>query len=68
SGNSLLHVAAAHGHTACVEVLLSGAWLQRGDSVPLNVDARNTAGRTALFNAAMNAFVDVTAFLLDVGA
>ncbi|CAM9162084.1 unnamed protein product [Ectocarpus fasciculatus] len=68
SGNSLLHVAAAHGHTACVEVLLTGAWLQREDSVPLNVDARNTAGRTALFNAAMNAFVDVTAFLLDVGA
>lgn len=68
SGSSLLHVAATHGRLECARLLLAGQWLQREGSVPLNIDARDTKGRTALFNAATNAFVDVAAFLLDFGA
>lgn len=48
--------------------LLTGEWLQRSGAVPLNIDARDKTGRTALFIAALNGFVDIVAFLLDAGA
>lgn len=68
NGSSLLHIAATYGRIECVKVLLTGQWLQREGSMPLNIDARDAKGRTALFNAAMSACVDVAAFLLEFGA
>ncbi|CAM9347882.1 unnamed protein product [Scytosiphon promiscuus] len=68
NGSSLLHLAALSGRSEGVKLLLTGQWLQREGSVPLNIDARDTKGRTALFHAATNAFVDIAAFLLDSGA
>lgn len=51
-----------------LQLLLTGQWLQRKDTVPLNIDARDKIGRTALFHATLNASVDVADFLLDAGA
>lgn len=50
------------------QLLLTGAWLKREGALGLNIDARDTVGRTALFNATLNAHIDVASFLLDLGA
>lgn len=68
AGNSLLHLAAASGSLECVVLLLTGNWLERKGAVPLNIDARDSMGQTALFKAAFNARTEVAAFLLDYGA
>lgn len=68
NGKSLLHLAAARGSLELVSLLLSGEWLQCETIEPLNIDARNMQGRTALLEATFYGWVQVASFLLDFGA
>lgn len=51
-----------------VLLLLTGDWLQREGALPLNIDARDSAGRTALLKASYYGHTDVTECLLESGA
>lgn len=68
NGSSLLHLAAERGSLELVKLLLMGQWLRREGTLPLNIDARDSVGRTALFKASYFGHTDVAEGLLESGA
>ncbi|KAK8208429.1 ankyrin repeat-containing domain protein [Phyllosticta capitalensis] len=70
SGNSVLHYAAANGHSAVLDVIkktLASAYAS-SDAYKSFVNLRNSSGNTALHWAALNGHLDAVKLLVSLGA
>ncbi|KAK7541482.1 ankyrin repeat-containing domain protein [Phyllosticta citricarpa] len=68
SGNSVLHYAAANGHSDVIKKILTSAYAASPDAYKPFVNLRNSSGNTALHWAALNGHLDAVKLLVSLGA